>query len=118
MGVGDHAAPAGLSELPAVHELAAALQAPHALAVAAARRAIDERRAQVLAGESPQTDVLTRAREVLAELDRPSLHQVLSGPSDDPFGSLNLVGGLRRAMAKAGYCDLKEFQKVGLAVGS
>ena len=28
MGVGDHAAPAGLSELPAVHELAAALQAP------------------------------------------------------------------------------------------
>ena len=43
MGVGDHAAPAGLSELPAVHELAAALDAPHALAVAAARRAIDER---------------------------------------------------------------------------
>ena len=40
------------------------------------------------------------------------------GPSDDPFGSLNLVGGLRRSMAKAGYCDLKEFQKVGLAVGN
>jgi IMP dehydrogenase len=50
--------------------------------------------------------------------ERPSLAQVLSGPSDDPFGSLNLVGGLRRAMAKAGYCDLKEFQKVGLAVRS
>ena len=50
--------------------------------------------------------------------ERPSLHQVLSGPSDDPFGSLNLVGGLRRSMAKAGYCDLKEFQKVGLTVGS
>ncbi len=50
--------------------------------------------------------------------ERPRLEQVLSGPSDDPFGSLNLVGGLRRAMAKAGYCDLKEFQKVGLAVGS
>ena len=50
--------------------------------------------------------------------ERPSLEQVLTGPSDDPFGSLNLVGGLRRAMAKAGYCDLKEFQKVGLAVGS
>ena len=44
--------------------------------------------------------------------------QVLTGPSDDPFGSLNLVGGLRRSMAKAGYCDLKEFQKVGLTVGS
>jgi IMP dehydrogenase len=50
--------------------------------------------------------------------ERPSLDQVLSGPSDDPFGSLNLVGGLRRSMAKAGYCDLKEFQKVGLTVGS
>ncbi|HNM83828.1 MAG TPA: GuaB3 family IMP dehydrogenase-related protein, partial [Mycobacterium sp.] len=46
--------------------------------------------------------------------ERPSLAQVLGGPSDDPFGSLNLVGGLRRSMAKAGYCDLKEFQKVGL----
>ena len=50
--------------------------------------------------------------------ERPSLNQVLTGPSDDPFGSLNLVGGLRRSMAKAGYCDLKEFQKVGLTVGS
>lgn len=50
--------------------------------------------------------------------ERPALEQVLNGPSDDPFGSLNLVGGLRRSMAKAGYCDLKEFQKVGLTVGS
>lgn len=49
--------------------------------------------------------------------DRPPLEQVLNGPSDDPFGSLNLVGGLARSMAKAGYCDLKEFQKVGLTVG-
>jgi IMP dehydrogenase len=54
----------------------------------------------------------------VVEGERPSLAQVLTGPSDDPFGSLNLVGGLRRAMAKAGYCDLKEFQKVGLTVGS
>src|SRR3979490_1723457 len=44
---------------------------------------------------------------------RPSLGQVLNGPSDDPFGSLNLVGGLRRSMAKAGYCDLKGIQKGG-----
>ena len=50
--------------------------------------------------------------------ERPPLSQVLTGPSDDPFGGLNLVGGLRRSMAKAGYCDLKEFQKVGLTVGS
>ncbi|UFS95512.1 GuaB3 family IMP dehydrogenase-related protein [Nocardia huaxiensis] len=48
--------------------------------------------------------------------ERVSLDQVLNGPSNDPFGSLNLVGGLRRSMAKTGYCDLKEFQKVGLNV--
>jgi len=48
--------------------------------------------------------------------DRPGMAKVLIGPSNDPFGSLNLVGGLRRSMAKAGYSDLKEFQKVGLTV--
>lgn len=41
-----------------------------------------------------------------------------TGRPTTPSGSLNLVGGLRRAMAKAGYCDLKEFQKVGLTVGA
>jgi IMP dehydrogenase len=54
----------------------------------------------------------------IAAGERLSLNQVLNGPSDDPFGSLNLVGGLRRSMAKSGYCDLKEFQKVGLTVGN
>ncbi|UZJ25387.1 GuaB3 family IMP dehydrogenase-related protein [Rhodococcus antarcticus] len=48
--------------------------------------------------------------------ERPSLERVLRGPSDDPFGSLNLIGGLRRSMAKAGYSDLKDFQRVGLTV--
>jgi len=54
----------------------------------------------------------------VALAERPTLRQVLNGPADDPFGVLNLVGGLRRSMAKAGYCDLKEFQRVGLTVGS
>ncbi|MFI5777250.1 GuaB3 family IMP dehydrogenase-related protein [Nocardia sp. NPDC051570] len=48
--------------------------------------------------------------------ERPTLQQLLYGPSSDPWGSVNLVGGLRRSMAKAGYCELKEFQKVGLSV--
>ncbi len=48
--------------------------------------------------------------------DRPPLAQILAGPSDDPFGELNLVGALRRSMAKAGYSDLKEFQRVGLSI--
>ncbi|MBE7194211.1 MAG: GuaB3 family IMP dehydrogenase-related protein, partial [Gordonia polyisoprenivorans] len=47
---------------------------------------------------------------------RPTLEEILTGPSADPFGELNLVGALRRSMAKAGYSDLKEFQKVGLTI--
>ncbi len=41
-----------------------------------------------------------------------SLEAVMHGPADDPSGRLNLFGGLRRAMAKTGYHDVKEFQKV------
>ena len=43
-----------------------------------------------------------------------SLEQILYGPADDPSGFMNLFGGLKRAMAKCGYSDLKEFQKVEL----
>lgn len=43
-----------------------------------------------------------------------TLEQILYGPADLPDGTLNLFGGLRRAMAKCGYRDIKEFQKVGL----
>jgi IMP dehydrogenase len=45
-----------------------------------------------------------------------SMERLLHGPSDDPEGGLNLFGGLRRAMAKCGYRDVKEFQKVGLVL--
>jgi len=45
-----------------------------------------------------------------------TLERVLFGPSDEPYGELNLFGGLKRAMAKCGYRDLKEFQKVGLVL--
>jgi IMP dehydrogenase len=41
---------------------------------------------------------------------------VLYGPSSDPYGTLNLFGGLRRAMAKTGYRELKEFQKAALTL--
>ncbi len=47
------------------------------------------------------------------ELD---LEQVLFGPAATPSGTVNLFGALRRAMAKTGYSDLKEFQRVGLTV--
>lgn len=45
-----------------------------------------------------------------------SMEKLLFGPADEPDGQLNLFGGLRRAMAKCGYRDLKEFQKVALVL--
>ena len=60
----------------------------------------------------PRSDVVT-----VGPADR-TLEQVLFGPSDEPYGSVNLLGALRRAMAKTGYSDLKEFQRVGLTVRS
>ncbi|HWC34703.1 MAG TPA: GuaB3 family IMP dehydrogenase-related protein [Mycobacteriales bacterium] len=44
------------------------------------------------------------------------LAEVIRGASSSPDGDLNLFGGLRRAIAKAGYSDLKEFQRVELVV--
>ena len=44
------------------------------------------------------------------------LGAVLFGPSDNPDGTVNLFGALRRALAKTGYSDLKEFQRVGLTI--
>jgi L-seryl-tRNA(Ser) seleniumtransferase len=67
-----------LSELPAVHELAAELEAPHALAVTAARRAIDEQRELLRRGERADVDLTARARELLKELDRLSLRRVIN----------------------------------------
>jgi len=52
----------------------------------------------------------------LAEDASIGLDTLLFGPSADPSGAVNLFGALRRAMAKTGYSDLKEFQKVGLTV--
>jgi L-seryl-tRNA(Ser) seleniumtransferase len=67
-----------LRSLPAVHELAAELDAPHALAVAAARRAIAERRLALLAdGEAPDS-VADRARAFLVSLASPSLQRVIN----------------------------------------
>jgi IMP dehydrogenase len=61
---------------------------------------------------------LPRGRFAVPHAEWPigSLQAVLRGPSTMPDGSLNLFGGARRAIAKAGYSDVKEFQKVGLIV--
>ncbi|AZI58644.1 GuaB3 family IMP dehydrogenase-related protein [Nakamurella antarctica] len=45
-----------------------------------------------------------------------SLETLLTGPASGTLGDTNIFGALSRAMAKTGYCDLKDFQKVGLTV--
>ena len=60
----------------------------------------------------------TTREEMLDKLGegRPSLETILHGPSTSTWGGYNLVGGLRRAMAKCGYTDIKSFQKVDITV--
>jgi L-seryl-tRNA(Ser) seleniumtransferase len=113
MGARDAARPPGLSALPAVHELAAALDAPHVLAVAAARRAIDERRELVLAGsDSGRPSLLERARELLDQLQRPSMRRVLNATGvivHTNLGRAPLARAAREAVARAaeGYGNLE-----------
>jgi IMP dehydrogenase len=58
----------------------------------------------------------SRVAPVAGEEDFVDLRTLLFGPSSDAEGLINLFGALRRAMAKTGYSDVKEFQKVILAV--
>ncbi|HMR50633.1 MAG TPA: GuaB3 family IMP dehydrogenase-related protein [Arachnia sp.] len=43
-----------------------------------------------------------------------SLEEVVLGPSHIPDGTMNLAGGLRKAMALTGYTDAKSFQRIDL----
>jgi IMP dehydrogenase len=45
-----------------------------------------------------------------------SIEQILNGPSDRADGRLNLMGGLRKAMAVTGHRTLKDLQKAELMV--
>jgi L-seryl-tRNA(Ser) seleniumtransferase len=101
-----------LRSLPAVHELAAALDAPHALAVAAARGAIDECRTAWLAGQRGTEDLVARARELLAQLERPSLRRVVNATGvilHTNLGRAPLAASAREAVARAaeGYSNLE-----------
>ena len=112
MGARGDAGSAALRSLPAVHELAAALDAPHVLAVAAARRAIDEHRAAIRAGAPANGDLLPRARELLAELEQPSLRRVVNATGvilHTNLGRAPLSASARDAVARAaeGYSNLE-----------
>jgi L-seryl-tRNA(Ser) seleniumtransferase len=112
VGSGDDAAQV-LRDLPAVHELAATLEAPHALAVMAARRAIEEQRAALRLGDGGgDIDLQRRARELLEQLDRPSLRRVLNATGviiHTNLGRAPLAASARAALSAAaeGYSNLE-----------
>jgi len=101
-----------LRDLPAVDRLAAQLDAPHALAVAAARVVIDERRRELVAGASDDPDLVVRARDRLARSVRPSLRRVLNATGvivHTNLGRAPLSAAAREAVARAaeGYLNLE-----------
>jgi IMP dehydrogenase len=61
----------------------------------------------------PRSDVVDLA---VGLDDRPTLEELLLGPTSEPSGERNLFGSVRRVMGKCGYSSLKEFQKVELIV--
>src|SRR4051812_33221357 len=67
-----------LRALPSVERLAAGLDAPHVLAAAAARSAIEARREELRAGAEDDVDLVERARAALAGAERASLRPVLN----------------------------------------
>src|SRR3954447_16132920 len=103
---------ADLRDLPAVDRLAAELDAPHALAVAAARAVIAERREEITAGAEGDADLLARARERLARAEQPSLRRVINATGvivHTNLGRAPLAGAAREAVARAaeGYSNLE-----------
>jgi L-seryl-tRNA(Ser) seleniumtransferase len=104
--------PADLRALPAVHELAAQLDAPHALAVAAARRAIEEQRSLLIAEADAEVSLLQRARGHLAALSSPSLRRVINATGvivHTNLGRAPLAESAQAAVARAasGYSNLE-----------
>ncbi len=100
-----------LRSLPAVHELAAELDAPHDLAVRAARVAIEQARARLVRGERPGS-LVDLARAHLTELETPSLRRVINATGvivHTNLGRAPLAGAAREAVARvaAGYSNLE-----------
>src|SRR5436190_7570355 len=92
---------AQLRSLPSVEQLASRLEAPHALAIAAAREAIDDRRAELRSGSPGDADLLARARAALAAMQRPSLGRVVNATGvvlHTNLGRAPLAEAARRAV--------------------
>jgi L-seryl-tRNA(Ser) seleniumtransferase len=101
-----------LRDLPAVDALAAAVDAPRALALAAARAVLAQRRAELLDGTAGDADLEVRAREWAAEAARPSLRRVLNATGvivHTNLGRAPLAPAAREAVARVaeGYSNLE-----------
>ena len=102
----------GFRSLPAVNELAKELEAPHALAVQAARATIEERRTELRDGATDDPDLLARARERVARAKKPSLRRVLNATGvivHTNLGRAPLAAAAREAVTRAaeGYSTLE-----------
>jgi L-seryl-tRNA(Ser) seleniumtransferase len=101
-----------LRDLPPVDALAAAVDAPRAVAVAAARAVLAERRAELLAGASGDADLPARARERARASTAPSLRRVLNATGvilHTNLGRAPLAAAAQEAVARvaAGYSNLE-----------
>jgi L-seryl-tRNA(Ser) seleniumtransferase len=101
-----------LRSLPPVDALAAQVDAPRAVAVAAARAVLAARRAELLAGADGEDDLAGRARDWAAAAERPRLRRVLNATGvivHTNLGRAPLARAAREAVARAaeGYCNVE-----------
>jgi L-seryl-tRNA(Ser) seleniumtransferase len=101
-----------LRSLPPVDALAAEVDAPRAIALAAARSVLAERRAELLSGDAGDPDLTARARAAVAASERPSLRRVLNATGvivHTNLGRAPLAEAAREAVARAaeGYANLE-----------
>ncbi len=101
-----------LRSLPPVDALAAEVDAPRAIALAAARSVLAARRAELLEGRAGDPDLAARARAAAAASVRPSLRRVLNATGvivHTNLGRAPLAAAAREAVARAaeGYANLE-----------
>jgi L-seryl-tRNA(Ser) seleniumtransferase len=101
-----------LRNLPAVDRLAAEVDAPRPVSVAAARAVLAARRAELLAGAEAEADLPARARAWAAALSQPRLRRVLNATGvivHTNLGRAPLAPAARDAVTAAaeGYANLE-----------
>ena len=101
-----------LRALPSVDRLAAGLDLPPRLAVIAARAVLEERRAELRAGATGEVDLLARAQERVARIERRSPRPVLNATGvivHTNLGRAPLAADAQAAVARiaGGYSNLE-----------